>query len=234
MELINLTPHPLKIHTTDGIKTIEPSGSIARVTSQEENAGDIDGIPVLRRKTGEPTGIPAPQKDTIYIVSSLVLAATDRPDVVAPDTGSGAVRDDQGRIQGVRGFVKNSSIKNETKLLCNLLDKVASELELKGLVKEAEAIDEVSNTLEAGMVSKAMIPVLFALNLFASQNPAAPNMTPDQLQKWLEKNKAQIEEAARKINSPEQIKEIYEYESASPIHVEKTKTSPGGRYTTNS
>jgi len=112
MEFINLTPHPIKVKTKDGeMKTFEPSGSVARVNVQETPAGDLDGITLLKRTTGEAQGIPEKKDDTVYIVSSMVLSATNRSDVVAPNTGKSAIRDDQGRIQGVTEFVTNGTSK---------------------------------------------------------------------------------------------------------------------------
>jgi len=112
MVFINLTPHAIKVKTKDGeMKEFEPSGTIARVDVKETPAGDLDGIPLARRVTGEASGIPSKKEGTIYIVSSMVLSATDRSDVVAPDTGKSAVRDEGGRIQAVTGFVANGSSK---------------------------------------------------------------------------------------------------------------------------
>ena len=57
---------------------------------------------------GDIVDLPAPQDDTIYIVSALVLSAAKaagRTDCVAPDTAN-AVRDDNGHIVSVPGFVR--------------------------------------------------------------------------------------------------------------------------------
>ena len=108
-KLINLTPHDLIIFK-DGSKTIIPaSGKVARVSSVDTPRGDIDGIPVVARGFGDVVDLPAPQDGVIYIVSVMVLSALagKRDDVVAPDTGAGAVRDDSGRIVGVKGFITN-------------------------------------------------------------------------------------------------------------------------------
>ncbi|GIV86608.1 MAG: hypothetical protein KatS3mg054_0637 [Chloroflexus sp.] len=104
---VNLTPHTITIVHNDAKIEIPPSGNVARVTSSMEVVGEINGIPVSRATYGSVEGLPAPQDGTVYIVSSLVLSALagSRPDVVAPDTSpTGAVRDEAGRIVGVRGF----------------------------------------------------------------------------------------------------------------------------------
>lgn len=103
--IINVTPHPIKI--TDG-PTFEPSGIVARVTTTQKDAGDINGIPVKRQTFGPIVDLPAPADNTIYIVSAIVLAAakeSGRNDVVAPDT-TNAVRNEVGHIVSVPGFIR--------------------------------------------------------------------------------------------------------------------------------
>ena len=104
-KIINLTPHDIVI--TDG-PTFPPSGTVARVSVQQVDVGDINGIPVKTQTFGDIVGLPAPQDGTVFIVSAIVLAAAKavgRTDVVAPDT-SNAVRNDQGHIVSVPGFIK--------------------------------------------------------------------------------------------------------------------------------
>jgi len=104
-KIINCTPHSITI--TDG-PTFEPSGQVARVSTQQVDAGNIAGIPVKKQMFGDIVDLPAPQNDTVYVVSAIVLSAAKeqgRTDVVAPDT-SNAVRNDAGHIVSVPGFVK--------------------------------------------------------------------------------------------------------------------------------
>jgi hypothetical protein len=51
-------------------------------------------------------GLPDPVAGVVYIVSGRVLSelAGSRPDVVSPDTGPDAIREN-GQIKAVRGFV---------------------------------------------------------------------------------------------------------------------------------
>ena len=105
MKIVNLTPHPIVI--TNG-PTFPPSGTVARVSVQQVDAGDINGIPVKAQTFGDIIDLPAPADDTVFIVSAIVLSAAKeigRTDVVAPDT-TNAVRDDEGRIISVPGFVR--------------------------------------------------------------------------------------------------------------------------------
>lgn len=105
MKVINLTPHAVVI--TDG-PTFEPSGTVARVSVSQVDDGVIAGVPVKKQTFGDIIDLPAPAPDTVYIVSAIVLAAAKeagRTDCVAPDT-SNAVRDEQGHIVSVPGFVR--------------------------------------------------------------------------------------------------------------------------------
>ena len=108
MKVVNLTPHEVKVLDENGnvVATFPPSGQIARVKTSREKVGEINGIPVFKTVFGKVEDLPESQPDTVYIVSLLVLqACPDRHDLVAPDTSpQGAVRDEQGRIIGVKGF----------------------------------------------------------------------------------------------------------------------------------
>lgn len=117
-DLINLTPHEVTIELSNGKKLIiPPSGVVARVevTMAPISAvpvmvdGELVEIPVNRAFYGEVVGLPDPQPNTFFIVSSMVLQALGwgRLDVIAPDTSpTGAVRDGSGKITAVRGFQK--------------------------------------------------------------------------------------------------------------------------------
>lgn len=102
--LINCTPHPIAIIGLDGqtMRTIQPSGAVARVGDAATYWGQLDGIDVQRVSPGRVCGLPDPVEGTIYIVSRLAAAAAPtRADLVVP---YGEVRDDSGRILGVRGL----------------------------------------------------------------------------------------------------------------------------------
>lgn len=103
--IVNCTPHPI---TVAG-RTFSPSGTIPRVAVQQVEDGDIHGIPVVRSVYGTVENLPPQLEDTTYIVSALVLSALNgsRPDCVAPDTSpASALRDESGRITGVRRFTR--------------------------------------------------------------------------------------------------------------------------------
>lgn len=112
MKFINLTPHVLNVIGDDGsvVLSVPPSGTVARVATQQTVATQLDGIDVVRTVFGDVDGLPAPQPDTVYVVSTLVLqalrhAGVDRSDVVAPDTSpASVVRNADGQVVGVKRF----------------------------------------------------------------------------------------------------------------------------------
>jgi len=111
MRLINLTPHPLTIYGPNGVDVIPASGSLARVRSTSEVIGEVADIPVIRPTFAEVDGLPDPQPNTFYLVSSVVLTALrshgiHRGDVIAPATGpnDGCIRNAQGHVQGITRF----------------------------------------------------------------------------------------------------------------------------------
>ena len=120
VNFINLTPHSLRLRInvantsaepdpTDIV--VEPSGEIARVsmTPGSEEAS-VNGVSLYgATQFGEVQGLPAPQADTVYIVSALVGAqVSGRDDVVQPGTGpkDGTVRTDGGQIFAVTRLVR--------------------------------------------------------------------------------------------------------------------------------
>ena len=102
MNIINLTPHAINI-VGDTTTTIEPSGTVARVSTQ---IVETENPLLFTQRYGDVRDLPEPQKDTIYIVSALVLARVpERTDVYAPLTAK-AVRNEEGQIVGVPGLVR--------------------------------------------------------------------------------------------------------------------------------
>lgn len=106
VKFINLTPHEIVVRVRNMKKTFGPSGTIARVETSQERVGWIDGIELVETIYGEVTGVPEPQENTVYITSSLVASRLpERRDVVAPDTGPTAIREN-GQIVAVTRFQK--------------------------------------------------------------------------------------------------------------------------------
>ena len=115
MEIINLTPHNVVVITKQGEIAI-PSSGVARLSQKEEVCGQIGDIPVVCTQYGElqlPEGVDITGK--FVVVSALVAqGASDKllelgaKAVLVPNTGPtelGAVRDEHGRIKGVRSLI---------------------------------------------------------------------------------------------------------------------------------
>lgn len=103
LHLVNLTPHPIVIDDGTTVLTIAPSGTVARVTTSLTDLGD--GL--FTRTWGDVVDLPAPQDNTIFIVSAMVAGrVADRTDVASPATDV-AKRDDNGRIVSVPGLIVN-------------------------------------------------------------------------------------------------------------------------------
>lgn len=87
MKIINLTPHNVDICDENGniIKTYEASGIDARMTFGYDDVDVIDGVPMVVRTPRRIKGLPSPQKDTMFIVSNIIMdACPDRKDLLAP------------------------------------------------------------------------------------------------------------------------------------------------------
>jgi len=106
MKFVNLTPHAIKLN--DGTE-FPPSGTIARVAADLQEVGTINGVKLFRQTFGEVEGLPEQFPGIagqIYIVSAMVLAASNRNDLMAPATGhKDVVRNENGQIISVPGFV---------------------------------------------------------------------------------------------------------------------------------
>ena len=103
---INLTPHNIKIYRGNRVlRNFPTSGEVARIRTQINLMEIIDGIPIYQRRKLITVGLPKPKKDTIYIVSYLVLAANPkRTDLVSPEAGFLKIKNKLGLITGVTGF----------------------------------------------------------------------------------------------------------------------------------
>ena len=86
--------------------TFPPTTPAARVKTNTVLIGMVDEFPLYQVVYEDIEGLPDPMEDTVYVVSAIVATAVrDRPDVVAPDTGSTSIRLANG-LFAVRGFLK--------------------------------------------------------------------------------------------------------------------------------
>ena len=83
-KLVNLTNHDITLITPKGLKTIEPSGQIARANYEIKEVDEILGVPVVEIVYNKVVGLPEPKENTYYIVSSIVKNAVglSRKDVI--------------------------------------------------------------------------------------------------------------------------------------------------------
>lgn len=110
MKIVNLTPHKI---TIVGYGDIEPSGTICRIKTKHESAGQVAGISIENIVLGNGCiieNLPEKEPNTIYIVSLPVVLymlakGIHRDDVYCPDTEHG-VRDSEGQIVGVTNLLK--------------------------------------------------------------------------------------------------------------------------------
>lgn len=118
---INLTPHPLRLRRNAANTAAEPldddivvephtDGPARVATTPGQEGGDLNGIAIYgATQFGAVEGLPAPQADTVYIVSALVGGqVTGRTDVVQPGTGprDGTVRNEAGHIFAVTRLIR--------------------------------------------------------------------------------------------------------------------------------
>ena len=103
MKLKNFTPHDIKVMSeASEIIAIFPSEGIARVSTASEAVGQIASMPLYSVVYGSVQGLPEPEDDVVYIVSSMVKTALrHRLDVVSPTE---LVRDAEGNTIGCKGF----------------------------------------------------------------------------------------------------------------------------------
>jgi hypothetical protein len=109
-KLVNLTPHAIVLMVGDVNITIPPSGIVARCASTRARVDTLTvnevQIPVNQIGFGEVQGLPAPQDDVFFVVSSLVAnAAKGRSDLLTVDD---AVRDAGGNIIGCRALARTN------------------------------------------------------------------------------------------------------------------------------
>ena len=102
MQLVNLTPHTLNIHSSNNVTDIAPSGEIARVTTSYNHTNTVAGINVYSCVYGNVSGLPEPQENKIFVVSGVVKSAVpERTDVMAPGE---LIRNESGKPIGCNGL----------------------------------------------------------------------------------------------------------------------------------
>src|SRR5690606_16979586 len=86
MRIINLTPHAVTLVTANGDEVvIQPEENPVRIPTTTTPAGEVNGIPLVEEALGNADDVlPAPQPDTVYVVSRPVAERANRPDLLVP------------------------------------------------------------------------------------------------------------------------------------------------------
>lgn len=110
VQFINCTPHDILLN--NGV-VFKASGNVARVSNTFTK---FDSNLCCQVKYGALENVPEPKEGVKYIVSAMVLADSDRKDLVAPATGHPDCVRDKGMIVSVPGFVTNTKANDYTKI----------------------------------------------------------------------------------------------------------------------
>lgn len=116
--LYNCTQHMIRIKVGEVIQHYPPCGLVLRVETITEDAGTVEGIPVVLMERKAITVAPKstmqepPADATHLIVSSFVASNFDAAEyeadhgvtLLAPDTGPTAVRNEENQIEYVLGL----------------------------------------------------------------------------------------------------------------------------------
>lgn len=105
MNIVNLTPHEIKIVKNKDCMVINPSGTVVRCEQNQVLIGKVNGVDVYKTNLGEVKDLPNANKDTVYITSIVVAQAVKdkRNDVLVPFD---IVRDEKGVIIGCKSLAQ--------------------------------------------------------------------------------------------------------------------------------
>ena len=112
MNLMNLTPHEIRIYNEDEqhVLTVPPSGIVARIEVETVKRADVDGIPIFKTllsglpyyaRGDEMVDEPHAALDTVFIVSGLFRSYHPRFDFYQPGR---LLRDEDGKPIGCVGL----------------------------------------------------------------------------------------------------------------------------------
>lgn len=103
MPIVNLTNLTVRLADEQGdvYATFEPDDQSVKLHTQGEEH-EVDGVPVDVTTVTDVDGLPEPADGTFYIVPQPLAYVTNRTDLVIPDTGPSAIRNDDGKVQAVR------------------------------------------------------------------------------------------------------------------------------------
>jgi len=101
--IVNLTPHNVRVLVGKDLKTIPPSGKVARLKVTSKPHGAVHGMPVSLSGDDGVLNNPEAVEGVVYIASSVVAKFLKREDVLSPDTtDEGVLRDGDGNVFAVK------------------------------------------------------------------------------------------------------------------------------------
>lgn len=108
---VNLTPHTVNVRTPEGKYYEFSSVGESRVKETGFTILEIrGGIEIRETHYDGVIGLPEQEEGVTYIVSAMVRdLAQDRLDLVSPDSGKTAIREN-GQVKAVRGFLRPSPL----------------------------------------------------------------------------------------------------------------------------
>lgn len=108
-QFYNMTPHDIVYRDKEGNDVVFPkSGHTIRVKYEYSDPVDIAGIPLTLARGIGLEGLPEDASEhAFYIVSSMTAIALGgvRGDIISPDSGDTAIRNEEGHIIAVTRFV---------------------------------------------------------------------------------------------------------------------------------
>lgn len=103
--LVNLTPHPITVHMTEGgVTTVAAAPAPARVAYQTTEQDTEAPWPMVTEAPLATIGLPNPKPGVLLVVSRPV--ATDNPDRTDLMVPTRPVRDAQGRVVAARALAR--------------------------------------------------------------------------------------------------------------------------------
>jgi hypothetical protein len=99
-KFVNLIGHDI---TISGYATLPKCNNPCRVETQQMIIGKLGGVPIAKTEFMKIVNLPDPEDGTYYIVSRIVMdyVPFKREDVFCVDTGSTAIRDENGQVVAV-------------------------------------------------------------------------------------------------------------------------------------
>jgi len=109
---INLTPDPVRIKFPKGaVAVVRPFGTVARAKMSVKPANPISlTVPTVTQETESIEGLIGSGWQTKIVSAEMMKYCVGRDDVVTPDTGSSAIRDEDGNLIAVTRFIRPGRI----------------------------------------------------------------------------------------------------------------------------